>query len=374
MSISSRVALYQQIEKLRKRPLIVYVTSTRAEAGGQMAADAIPEICDQIALLPPKCNKVDLLVVSNGGDSMVAWQTILMLRERVSEISVLVPQRAYSAATLLALGADEIVMHPFANLGPIDPQISAIRKDKDGRSERIRFSSEDMEGFLDFARDKVGLSDQAHMLEAFKLACADTGSLTIGFSMRGSKLSQQLGVKLIQTRKAADKKDDRKAQQIVERLNKQYFTHGYALGRKEAEQIGLPVIMPETKIESAMWRAWQEIEKDLKVREPFNPLAMVAALKEAAPLFMPPPSVELPSNMPPDLAKNIWQQVVSQIREFQLPPLEYKRVCALVESVRSQRMCIASGKLAAVRTPDGGVSVSNAELSCRWTKSIDESN
>ncbi len=45
-----------------------------------------------------------------------------LLRERFKKVSVLIPYVAYSAATLLALGADEIVMHPFSNLGPVDPQ------------------------------------------------------------------------------------------------------------------------------------------------------------------------------------------------------------------------------------------------------------
>ena len=374
MSLSSRIALYQEIEKLRKRPLIVYVTSTRSEVSGQLSADAIREICDQIALLPTGCKKVDLLVVSNGGEPMVAWQTILMLRERVKEIAVLVPQRAYSAATLLALGADEILMHPFANLGPIDPQITAVRKGKDGRGEKLQFSSEDMEGFLDFARDKVGLSDQAHLLEAFKLVCADAGSLTIGFSMRGSKLSQQLGVKLIQTRKDADKNDDRKSQQIVERLNKQFFTHGYALGRKEAEQIGLPVVAPDPKIEAAMWRAWQEIEKDLKVRTPFNPVEMVSSRKEVAPLLEAPPSLVIPANAPPALAQQIWQQVVSKLQAIPSPVFDYKTCFALVESARLQRMFLENGKLAAFRTPDGGLGVTVTKLSGRWTASIDGSD
>ena len=135
MSIQSRVALYEKIETLRRRPLIVYATSPRLNASGKMGSDAVPEICDQIAALPTGTQKADLLIVSSGGDPMVAWRTISMLRETISELGVLVPHTAYSAATLLALGADEIVMHPFANLGPIDPQIDIQKIGKDGKSK-----------------------------------------------------------------------------------------------------------------------------------------------------------------------------------------------------------------------------------------------
>jgi ClpP class serine protease len=41
-----------------------------------------------------------------------------LLREKVKDVAILIPQAAFSAATLMALGADEIVMHPCGNLGP----------------------------------------------------------------------------------------------------------------------------------------------------------------------------------------------------------------------------------------------------------------
>ena len=186
MSAATRIKLYKRIEAIRKRPLIVYMTSRRENARGQMNESVIPEFCDQLNHLPRGCKAVDLMVISSGGDIMVAWKVISMLRERVKEIGVLVPQTAYSAATLLALGADEIVMHPFANLGPIDPQITTSRKGKDGKMETQQFSTEDMEGFLDFARDRVGLGDQDNMLEVFKLISADIGPLGIGFASRSA--------------------------------------------------------------------------------------------------------------------------------------------------------------------------------------------
>ena len=57
---------------------------------------------------------------------MVAWRFVNALRERVERFSVLVPQDAFSAATLLALGADEIVMHPYGCLGPVDVTVAIL--------------------------------------------------------------------------------------------------------------------------------------------------------------------------------------------------------------------------------------------------------
>ncbi|OEU77012.1 MAG: hypothetical protein BA872_10000 [Desulfobacterales bacterium C00003060] len=45
-----------------------------------------------------------------------------LLRQKFKPIRVIVPVVAKSAATMLALSADEILMPPSAELGPIDPQ------------------------------------------------------------------------------------------------------------------------------------------------------------------------------------------------------------------------------------------------------------
>ena len=374
MSRSSRIALYQEIEKLRKRPLIVYVTSTRVDAGGQMGADMIPELCEQILRLPANCEGVDLQIVSTGGDPMVAWRTISILREKVKEIAVLVPQMAYSAATLLALGADEIIMHPFGNLGPIDPQITVNRKRPNGKNEEIHFSTEDMDAFLDFAKEKVHLSDQQQMTEAFKLICSEAGALLTGFALRSSRLSQLLGVKLLQTRRKAKKKDDRKAREIVNRLIRQFFTHGYALGRREAQDIGLNVVFPKTDLEDAMWRLWKEIESDMKAAVPFNPVALAAANPKLAQLFAPPPALELPSNTPPEAVQAVWKSVLSNITGKQYSPFDAVTIPALLESPRLQRMFKTVSRISPFRTPEGVPAVNVTRIESRWGDSIDVAN
>jgi ClpP class serine protease len=111
--------------------------------------------------MPENATELDLYLVSNGGDGTVAWRIVSLIRERVRKFSVLVPQAAFSAATLIALGADEIVMHPYGNLGPTDPQIH-------NRNKNVQFGAQDLAAFLTFARDEVGLTDQAPLLELFK--------------------------------------------------------------------------------------------------------------------------------------------------------------------------------------------------------------
>lgn len=81
-----------------------------------MATDALPCIIDQLDRIPARSRALDFMVVSFGGDPMVAWRIVSLIRQRMGkegELAVLIPQSAYSAATLIALGANEIIMHPM---------------------------------------------------------------------------------------------------------------------------------------------------------------------------------------------------------------------------------------------------------------------
>jgi hypothetical protein len=66
--------------------------------------------------------ELDLLVTSPGGSAEATESIVTYLRSKFKHIRVFVPVAAMSAATMLALGADEIVMGAHSQLGPIDPQ------------------------------------------------------------------------------------------------------------------------------------------------------------------------------------------------------------------------------------------------------------
>jgi hypothetical protein len=67
-----------------------------------------------------------LILNSPGGDGNVAEKMIMMCRRRFTEsFRVIVPNFAKSAATMVALGSDKILMGYLAELGPIDPQFGS---------------------------------------------------------------------------------------------------------------------------------------------------------------------------------------------------------------------------------------------------------
>ena len=126
MARKDRVALIKEIEKKRDSKVIVYITSDRQNLAGQIGSDAVPVIERHLrGVIGPRTKRLDLFLYSTGGDANMPWSLVSMIREYVGErpLSVLIPSRAYSAATVIALGADEIVMAKSGELGPIDATI-----------------------------------------------------------------------------------------------------------------------------------------------------------------------------------------------------------------------------------------------------------
>ena len=73
MDIAARRSRYKAIEDYRKRPLIVFATSTRLNVNSMMASDAIREFVDQIDAISQGGKAVDVLIHSSGGDPLSAW-------------------------------------------------------------------------------------------------------------------------------------------------------------------------------------------------------------------------------------------------------------------------------------------------------------
>lgn len=352
MSIVQRAEMYRRIETIRQRPLLVYVTSTRAGVPASMAADAIPEWLDQLHALPAATRAADVLVVSNGGDATVAWRMMSLLRERVEKVAVLIPHAAFSAATLLALGADELQMHPNGNLGPTDTQIVINRK-KPGTHEveQIHFGSEDLAGFLDFVRHRVGLTDQEHLRILFEKFCSEVGTIAVGVSMRGSRLSLSLGEKLLRMH-MSDAEGGEKAKTLAEVLNKNFFHHSYAVGRTEAKAMGLPVKDAPDGLNDIMWSIWQDIETELKCRAPFDVTAELSNGPGAQNLLGPMHQINVPLG---GINPNLLAQVLMNIAAaavVQVPATPYELISAVMESSRRASRHVITGNILAARTLD----------------------
>jgi len=72
---------------------------------------------------PPEETRIDMVLLSNGGFPHPAYQIMNIVRAKCKKLKAIVPLYAKSAATLMTLAADEIVMGPQSEIGPIDMQM-----------------------------------------------------------------------------------------------------------------------------------------------------------------------------------------------------------------------------------------------------------
>ena len=121
--VLQRLTIYRknrikQIEELRKSKVIIYYSFHLLDLKDFEA------IFDFVSILGKQKN-LDLYILSPGGFAHPAYKIARLFQDySLEKFSVLIPYYAKSAATILSLGADEIVMGPASELGPIDPQLS----------------------------------------------------------------------------------------------------------------------------------------------------------------------------------------------------------------------------------------------------------
>lgn len=364
MALAERIQLYNKIEEKRGNPLIVYVTSQRQGAPAQMAGDVIDEIIDQLENLEksPK-GSVDLYIESTGGDALTSWRIISMLRSSFNKVNVLVSHSAFSAATLLALGADEIVMGPYGSLGPIDPQITTRKKD--GSTQQ--FGYEDVASFLSFVREEGGITEQQYIKEALERLCEVVEPPVLGFAKRSSSLSISIGEKMLQMH-MKDPEKKAKAHAIATKLNKSFFSHGHALGKKEAEEIGLNIITPDNDLEKLMWEIHSDFETELKTRTPFDPLAEYLNDPLASPLLESPPPIHIPPQLNQQLALQLLQGYFDNQLNVKLPSIEIKLKLAFVESSRISSEFCTRNKILVQRNLDMQFNGNVVVLGSGWSK------
>jgi ClpP class serine protease len=125
---SSRQRLIARIEKHRRSRVILLVhrQETMSFLGFPLMryidindSEQVLRACEMTDPEVP----LDIVLHTPGGLVLAATQIARAVRYHKGKVTVFVPHYAMSGGTLIALGADEIVMSRHAVLGPVDPQL-----------------------------------------------------------------------------------------------------------------------------------------------------------------------------------------------------------------------------------------------------------
>lgn len=270
--------------------VIAYVTSTRPGLEAQMGMDAIMPIYRHLQALstPPAETRIDLFLHSNGGDGIVPWRLVTLARGFCAQFNVLVPHRAFSAATLTALGADRVIMHPMGMLGPTDPSINGPFNPANplNPQQLLPVSVEDVSAYVALIKDDVGIRHEDELIKAFLALAEKVHPLALGSIKRTTSQSRMLGEKLLRQR-GGESMAQSAIEEVVHKLTSKLYFHGHPISSREArEEVGLSFVEDaDADVAAAMWDLYEIYHTDLALDRQFN--AQQEAIAKN-PLAVPP--------------------------------------------------------------------------------------
>ena len=95
-----------------------------------------------------KLPSLDVLIESNGGNPVAGYRLAQLIRDFAADVSFLVADHAYSAATLLCFSGNVVRLAHYAGLSPID--ITLISAEGQTPEEEVELAN--IDNFLEFAK------------------------------------------------------------------------------------------------------------------------------------------------------------------------------------------------------------------------------
>jgi hypothetical protein len=212
-------------------------------------------------------DELDLVVNSYGGSIHAAYQIVEVLRLHADRLNVCVPLLAKSAATLLCLGADAIVVDELAQLGPLDTQLeeekkagkkqltSALNPFKTlEQLQRNSLETLDLAVKMMATRSSMGLHDC--LKYGIEFVRVTTGSLftqldpeKLGEYSRALSVGADYGHRLLRRFSGWDVE---KRKRVVEKLVHGYPSHDYIIDYHELKEIGFNVSLFDAEVKPAV--------------------------------------------------------------------------------------------------------------------------
>jgi hypothetical protein len=219
-------AVIQETSRLLGGPLVAYWNNPR---GSICASDviALGEVLRDIG----HHETIYLFVKSDGGSGQVSLRMVNLLRQHCQRLVALVPLECASAATMITLGADAVLMGPTAYLTAVDTSLNHSLSPLDRDNNRVNVSLDELTRVIRLWRAENASSTE----NPYKSLFAYVHPLVIGAVDRAESLSIMLCRELL----AYHIQDESRAHEIAATLNGKYPSHSYPILLNEARKIGL---------------------------------------------------------------------------------------------------------------------------------------
>ena len=276
----SSVELIRKLEGIENCRVISYVLADKLQGPqASIAMDALGLFHRHLETLG-KVERIGLFLHSTGGDTMVPWPLVNLIREYCDELITLVPRKALSAATLICLGADEIIMAKTGQLSPVDPSVANAfnpKEEKEKGGRQIPISVEDVTAYFRLATERAKLDTPEARLGALEQLTKEVHPLALGNVERSHTMIRELSRKLLGLHMNLDNEEGKKrVDSIVDILTEKLYSHQHLIPRREAKElIGLKVRYAEGEGENTMMGLIECYTKELGIGSILNPLLML---------------------------------------------------------------------------------------------------
>lgn len=228
---------YTAVAKLTKRPLLIYATAWHNQKGQLPNLSTSLDFADKDGFFEITkditSKEVDVLLHSPGGYAEAAESIVALLRSKFNYVRFIVLGSAKSAATMLALSGNEILMDVAGELGPIDPQMNIK-----GRQTAVGSIEEQFEIISKRLQGKPG------EMPAWIPILQEYAPALLVQCRNARQLAETLAVEWMKDYMFKGEKDgEQKAQEIANYLNdeKATLSHARRLDAKALNKKGLKV-------------------------------------------------------------------------------------------------------------------------------------
>jgi hypothetical protein len=202
----------------------------------------------------PRKHPIAVVLESPGGYAKDAFKIARFLRRHCGAFIAVVPNYAKSAATLLALGAEQVLMGPDAELGPLDAQVDDFDREQHMSALEVVQSLERLnEAAMESVDSQIvtwALRSRKKIDTLMPMTMRFVSDMmrplfekidTVQYTRyaRVLKVAQEYAVRLL-----GPKYETQEATNIARALTESYPDHDFAICPEEAKNLGINVVVP----------------------------------------------------------------------------------------------------------------------------------
>jgi hypothetical protein len=199
---------------------------------------------------------LDVVLASHGGQIDAAYLLARELKRRFASVTIFVPLCAKSAATLVCLAADDLVLGDLGELGPLDPQRNEHRIEDATVPTSALTSSRTLSELnecalrlFDATLERLARSGRMRPFDAADRAASFVGRtlaplyarvdlVRLAEQSHGVQLSGEYIGRVL--RRFRPTLPPEVAARLADRLVTRYPSHGFVLDREELAELGVP--------------------------------------------------------------------------------------------------------------------------------------